>query len=69
MGVNKKKIIVTGHPLIEQCFYSKNEDTADIYKFLGIPQNCNYLLFNSLTSIETTTHCEPNSLAKSLIFE
>ena len=54
MGVNKKKIIVTGHPLIEQCFYSKNEDTADIYKFLGIPQNYKYLLYCSGKYLETT---------------
>lgn len=54
MGVNKKKIIVTGHPLIEKCFYSNDEDTVDIYNFLEIPLNYNYLLYCSAKYVETT---------------
>lgn len=45
MGVNKKKIYITGHPLIEKIFYNKKKISKNLPNIVSFNEKSNYLLY------------------------
>jgi CDP-glycerol glycerophosphotransferase (TagB/SpsB family) len=45
MGVKKEKIIITGHPLLEEAFYFKKNKSENIFNLLNIPVGSKFILF------------------------
>ena len=45
MGVNKKKIYITGHPLIEKIFYNKKKISKNLPNIVSFTEKSNYLLY------------------------
>jgi len=45
MGIDKKKIYITGHPLIEKTFYNKEKISKTLPEIISFNESSNYLLY------------------------
>ena len=62
---NNEKIIITGHPLLEENYYFKKNTSNNIFQLLRFPDDSNFILFCTGRYLDTTD----NYLSKKSILE